>query len=242
MDLPKIISVDDHVAEPAHVWQTWLPERYREKGPHVERKRWGKFEHKAGAKYVNPEDPEGRWGDAWYFEDRLIYVHKRFVAIPLEATPGGESDKVTVRFFVMYRSAVTVTTRRSPCDLASSKCTRCPIWTRSKAPWHCTIFLSRNRSRIRGSSSNATILSCWRTRVAVVAPIMCGTELPTGSAPRSERRRGTSSPCRVREMMDEIAAPRVLVTGIFTKTERRLSAGVSASSAQVRAEIGRAHV
>ena len=28
------------------------------------------------------EDPEGRWGDAWYYEDRLIYVHKRFVAIP----------------------------------------------------------------------------------------------------------------------------------------------------------------
>ena len=24
-ELPKIISVDDHVVEPAHVWETWLP-------------------------------------------------------------------------------------------------------------------------------------------------------------------------------------------------------------------------
>ncbi len=25
--LPMIVSVDDHVVEPAHVWQNWLPER-----------------------------------------------------------------------------------------------------------------------------------------------------------------------------------------------------------------------
>ena len=31
--IPKIISVDDHVVEPAHLWQTWLPEKYRAAGP-----------------------------------------------------------------------------------------------------------------------------------------------------------------------------------------------------------------
>lgn len=31
----KLISVDDHVVEPPHVWQTWLPERHREHGPKV---------------------------------------------------------------------------------------------------------------------------------------------------------------------------------------------------------------
>ena len=92
-ELPKIISVDDHVVEPSHVWQTWLPEKYREKGPHVENKRWGDFKHMAGAKYQMHEDPEGLWGSAWYYEDRLIYVHKKFVAIPQEAiTPGANGD------------------------------------------------------------------------------------------------------------------------------------------------------
>ena len=81
MELPKIISVDDHVVEPPLVWQSWLPPKYREQGPRVERKRWGAFVLIPGAKYDMSEDPEGSWGDAWYYEGRLIYVHKRHVAI-----------------------------------------------------------------------------------------------------------------------------------------------------------------
>src|SRR5437899_5150411 len=82
MDLPKIISVDDHVVEPPHVWQTWLPEKHRDRGPKVVRKRWGNFRQKGGAKYEMNEDPEGLWGDAWVYDGELIYVHKRFGAIP----------------------------------------------------------------------------------------------------------------------------------------------------------------
>ena len=32
-DFPKIISVDDHVVEPADVWQDRLPEKYKDAGP-----------------------------------------------------------------------------------------------------------------------------------------------------------------------------------------------------------------
>ena len=32
IEIPKIISVDDHVVEPPHVWDTWLPARYRDRG------------------------------------------------------------------------------------------------------------------------------------------------------------------------------------------------------------------
>jgi Amidohydrolase len=90
VDVPKVVSVDDHVVEPSHVWQTYLSEMHRERGPRVERKRWSPSPHPPGAKYTNTEDPDGDWGDAWIYEDRLIYVHKKFVAIPLEATPGGD--------------------------------------------------------------------------------------------------------------------------------------------------------
>ena len=62
--LPKIVSVDDHVVEPPHVWQTWLPERHRARGPRVERKKWGDFKHLPGARYEMVEDPDGLWGDA----------------------------------------------------------------------------------------------------------------------------------------------------------------------------------
>ena len=113
MPIPKIISVDDHVVEPSHVWQTWLPEKYREKGPRIERKRWGSFSLKPGAKYTNTEDSEGMWGDAWIFEDRLIYVHKRFVAIPLDATPDGDINKFDRTKMVM--EALTYDEMRPGC-------------------------------------------------------------------------------------------------------------------------------
>ena len=38
MDLPKIISVDDHVVEPPHVWERWLPAKFRDRGPKVVRR------------------------------------------------------------------------------------------------------------------------------------------------------------------------------------------------------------
>src|SRR5947207_787934 len=113
MDLPKIISVDDHVVEPPHVWQTWLPEKHRAHGPRIERKKWGDFVHRPGAKYEMREDADGLWGDAWYFEDRLIYVHKRFVAIPLEATPDGDISKFDRTKMVM--TALTYDEMRPGC-------------------------------------------------------------------------------------------------------------------------------
>jgi predicted TIM-barrel fold metal-dependent hydrolase len=89
VELPKIISVDDHVVEPPHVWQTWLPEKHRERGPKVIREKWAPFIHKPGARYENTVDPDGKEGDAWVYDGKLIYVHKSFVAIPLSATPNG---------------------------------------------------------------------------------------------------------------------------------------------------------
>jgi predicted TIM-barrel fold metal-dependent hydrolase len=114
MELPRIISVDDHVVEPAHVWQAWLPEKYRERGPHVERKRWGDFVHRPGAKYDMREDPDGLWGDAWYYEGRLIYVHKRFVAIPMEATTEGP-DGIRFDRTKMVMTALTYDDMRPGC-------------------------------------------------------------------------------------------------------------------------------
>ena len=54
-ELPKIISVDDHVVEPPHVWQTWLPAKFREAGPRIERRGIGEMEHigEAETLYIN---------------------------------------------------------------------------------------------------------------------------------------------------------------------------------------------
>jgi predicted TIM-barrel fold metal-dependent hydrolase len=78
-ELPMIISVDDHVVEPPHLWQAWLPEKYRDRGPKVERRGIGEIRHIGGGRYEQSFDPEGPKADVWVYED-LVYIHKRHVA------------------------------------------------------------------------------------------------------------------------------------------------------------------
>ena len=79
VEIPKIISVDDHVVEPAHLWQTWLPERYKERGPRSERRGIGTMRHLGGGTYEQTFDDDGPKADCWNYED-LVYINKRHVA------------------------------------------------------------------------------------------------------------------------------------------------------------------
>ena len=78
-DLPKIVSVDDHVVEPAHLWQTWLPAKFRDAGPRVERRGIGTMRHIGGGTYEQTFDADGPQADCWVYED-LVYINKRHVA------------------------------------------------------------------------------------------------------------------------------------------------------------------
>jgi predicted TIM-barrel fold metal-dependent hydrolase len=78
--IPKIISVDDHVVEPAHVWGRWLPARYRDRGPRVERRGVRKISFAGAAAYKEEFDDESpHKADVWVYEN-LVYTHKRMVA------------------------------------------------------------------------------------------------------------------------------------------------------------------
>ena len=72
--LPKIISVDDHIVEPAHLWERWLPARLRDRGPRVERRGIGEMEHIGGGTYRQTFDPDGPLADCWVYED-LVYIN-----------------------------------------------------------------------------------------------------------------------------------------------------------------------
>lgn len=68
---PKIISVDDHTVEPAHVWRDRLPSKYLDRGPRIVRAplkemtfMGGKFAPVMGAK-----GDDGPIGDWWVYED-----------------------------------------------------------------------------------------------------------------------------------------------------------------------------
>jgi predicted TIM-barrel fold metal-dependent hydrolase len=65
--IPLIISVDDHVVEPPHLWQRWLPARYRGRGPRVVQAGC-RYERSSGA-YVETMTDEGPKVDWWVYED-----------------------------------------------------------------------------------------------------------------------------------------------------------------------------
>jgi predicted TIM-barrel fold metal-dependent hydrolase len=78
MDIPRLISVDDHVVEPPKLWQDRLPAQYRDRGPRVVRQKvkmhliGGVFSFEVGA-------DDGKDCDVWYYDD-LVYPFTRLSA------------------------------------------------------------------------------------------------------------------------------------------------------------------
>lgn len=78
-ELPMIVSVDDHVVEPGDLWQRWLPERHRDRGPRVERRGIESMTFLGGTRYDIVYAPDAPAADCWVYED-LVAPHKRHVA------------------------------------------------------------------------------------------------------------------------------------------------------------------
>jgi predicted TIM-barrel fold metal-dependent hydrolase len=78
VEIPWIISVDDHIIEPPDLWQRWLPARFRERGPRVVS---GPYEMVSEA--INPRAYRSGWSafrvaidgpttDWWVYEDLRV--------------------------------------------------------------------------------------------------------------------------------------------------------------------------
>lgn len=81
MNLPRIISVDDHVVEPGDLWERYLPASLRERGPHLRRVR-GIIA--PGTRGAWQEDESGDWADVWSFGDYTMAVIPGFAAAGLD--------------------------------------------------------------------------------------------------------------------------------------------------------------
>ena len=78
-DFPKIISVDDHVVEPPHLFSTWLPEKFKADAPRIERRGLAGMKYTGGTTYAFEWQDDAPKSDCWIYED-LILPHKRHVA------------------------------------------------------------------------------------------------------------------------------------------------------------------
>ena len=71
----QIFSVDDHILEPPHTWQSRLPERYREVGPRIVQA--DMTDAATRGRLVGMMDLSGELPDrleCWAYEDRLMPI------------------------------------------------------------------------------------------------------------------------------------------------------------------------
>ena len=84
----RLISVDDHVVEPAHVWRNYLPKKHRDVGPVLVRER-GSFIPGAGGRFGESNfvsDADGGWADVWHFGGHKFAMYPAFVAAAKQDT------------------------------------------------------------------------------------------------------------------------------------------------------------
>jgi len=104
-DIPRIISVDDHVVEPPDLWTKRLPAKYQDRGPRVERDR-AVFSFKGGKFSFEKGGDEGEWCD-WWLYDGLVYPFPK-----LSAAVGFEDLDVTPTTFDEIRPGCWIQSER----------------------------------------------------------------------------------------------------------------------------------
>jgi predicted TIM-barrel fold metal-dependent hydrolase len=89
VEIPRIISVDDHVVEPPDLWSSRLPAKYKDVGPRVVRDR-ARFSFVGGVFSYEKGVADGEWCD-WWLYDQLVYPFPKLSAAvgfdDLDVTP-----------------------------------------------------------------------------------------------------------------------------------------------------------
>jgi predicted TIM-barrel fold metal-dependent hydrolase len=78
-EVPRIISVDDHVIEPPDLWSSRLPAKYADRVPKIVRQKL-KIGVSTGGTNQWIEAEDGDWGDVWHYEDVRAPMTQLFAA------------------------------------------------------------------------------------------------------------------------------------------------------------------
>jgi predicted TIM-barrel fold metal-dependent hydrolase len=85
--IPRIVSVDDHVIEPADTWTKRLPAKYQDVGPRLERLRVDNLAFD-GMNYsfdiVDNKSDNGKFADFWCYEDLKLPMRRIITAVGFE--------------------------------------------------------------------------------------------------------------------------------------------------------------
>jgi predicted TIM-barrel fold metal-dependent hydrolase len=115
-DFPKIISVDDHVQEPADVWTGRVPARFGDVAPRVVRE-WVNDELEAVSR-----DAHGRWCDVWHYEDVRVPITRYHSSVGFSPD---EIEEIPMTFEDMRPGSFDVGARLSDMDIAGVEASLC---------------------------------------------------------------------------------------------------------------------
>ncbi|HEY3701257.1 MAG TPA: amidohydrolase family protein, partial [Acidimicrobiales bacterium] len=93
MQIPRIISVDDHVVEPPTVWSDRLPSRYQDVGPRVLQAPVKEISFVGGKFVAVPGEP----GDPGEPVDWWLYEELRRPLLRVDAAVGHDRDEITMK-------------------------------------------------------------------------------------------------------------------------------------------------
>jgi predicted TIM-barrel fold metal-dependent hydrolase len=119
-EIPWIVSLDDHVIEPPHVWQRWLPKQLSADGPRVEHD--GSTIQWINGNQVFVKGGDGPATDWWVYED-VAWAHQM-----LNACAGYEPDEWwmgPISFEQMRPGCYDVKARLADMDLNSVEASLC---------------------------------------------------------------------------------------------------------------------
>jgi predicted TIM-barrel fold metal-dependent hydrolase len=115
-ELPKIISVDDHVIEPPDLWQRWLPKEFVERGPRVERQK-GEMRF-LRRRHAFKQLDHGDWADIWMFDGMGMPLAQGLASA---GTDRLQADNRPMRFEEMRPGAYQREARLADMDLNHTK-------------------------------------------------------------------------------------------------------------------------
>ena len=189
-DLPRIISVDDHVVEPPTLWTDRLPKQYLDRAPRVERDT-ARF-HFEGGVFSYEKGVEGGELCDWWLYDDLVYPFPKLSAAldfeELDVTPV-TYDEIRPGCWIQKDRLVDMTANHVEASIWSNGCRMlAPCTFLRPCPMTLPPMLDQISSR-RYHDDTPSIVRCSGTRSRIEA----GT--------REVHRSGGSVKCASQSMM-----------------------------------------
>jgi predicted TIM-barrel fold metal-dependent hydrolase len=121
MEYPRVISADDHIVEPPHLWTSRLPKRYLDVGPRIVRQRIEPL-NRPNMKLQVTEAADGDWADVWHYEHVRLPLVLQAAAVGF---PRDEQDLRAVTFDEIRPGCYDPAARLADMDIAGIEAQVC---------------------------------------------------------------------------------------------------------------------